>query len=38
VHELEGGDELEIEQEDDVFEHPVIIRNATNESSPQRVR
>jgi chromosome segregation ATPase len=32
-------DDLEIEEEDDLFEHPVIIRNATGQSTQsQRVR
>jgi hypothetical protein len=38
LHEFEKEDDLEIEEKDDLFEHPVVIRNATGQSTPQRVR
>lgn len=38
LRELENDTDLEIEQEDDLFEHPVIIRNAPGQSAPQKVR
>jgi chromosome segregation ATPase len=31
-------DELQIEEEDDLFEHPVIIRNRPDQTTPQRVK
>ncbi len=37
LHEFENVD-LEIEEEDDLFEHPVIIRNGSDQSAPQQVR
>jgi len=37
LHEFENED-LEIEEEDDLFEHPVIIRNGSDQSAPQKVR
>jgi len=38
LRELENDTDLEIEQEDDLFEHPVIIRNVSGQSAPQKVR
>ena len=38
LRELEHDADLEIEQEDDLLEHPVIIRNASGQPSPQKVR
>ncbi len=38
LRELENDADVEIEQEDDLFEHPVIIRNAPGQSAPEKVR
>lgn len=39
LRDLEHEEDLEIEEEaDDLFEHPVIIRNASGTSAPQKVR
>ena len=38
LREFESDTDLEIEEEDDLFEHPVIIRSASDQSTPEKVR